>query len=180
MPNSNKKLKKKSYFIAFSKTDSPVAAIMSAVWMLVATQNKQIMEVQLWEQRMSDGKASFFALCLQLCLGSRCLALISDSMDKMTQPKFLSQIFNIPHCHCARCPESTTSVLRAACWMTGSFSSLLPREPQWTYMNNLAKLRAGLYPPAVPPALGKVRGEANAAEIYLSSGANKAVDTKVN
>lgn len=42
-------------------------------------------------------------------------------------------------------------------------------------MNNLEELCAGLYPPAVPPAaLGKVGGEANATEMYLSSGAKEA------
>lgn len=64
---------------------------------------------------------------------------------------------------CACCSESTTSALRAACveWMG---PSLLPRELQWTYMNNLEELWAGLYPPAVPPALGRSGGEANTTE----------------
>ncbi len=46
----------------FNQADNPVAAVMSAVLMPVATWNKETVEVELWKQQMSDGKASLCSL----------------------------------------------------------------------------------------------------------------------
>ena len=67
--------------------------------------------------------------------------------------------------HRGRCAESITAALRAACVeRPGLFSSPLPREQQWTYMNDLKEL--WLYPPAVATSSGeaKLETKANATE----------------
>lgn len=98
-------------------------------------------------------------------------ALMNHSIDSWRLLQSSNRMTSHSLCRLLRAQH--LSIKSSMCWLTGSFPLLLPRELQWTFMNNLEELWAGLYPPAVPPALGKVWGEANTT-MHLSSRAKGA------